>query len=155
MQNGDYVSANGISEPESAYLKRHAIESVSQLCQSGKELSLRPIGHTQARRPRLLNEILRYQSAQLLEVEYGDVFEVILDDFKLRRRGFGEHVRLGGHLVESLMMVLASGQLNPCPFIYHQKAHVLGTAHTVRQRMTSIRNFSAALSLGKRGCLLG
>jgi hypothetical protein len=31
-----------------------------------------------------------------------------LDDLKLRRRGFGEHVGLRGHLVLSLMM-LASG----------------------------------------------
>ena len=98
----------GTSEPESAYRKRHAIEAVSQLCQNGKELSPGPIGHTQARGPHLVNEILRCQGAQLFEVEYGDVFNVILDDLKLRRRGFGEHVGLRGHLVLSLMM-LASG----------------------------------------------
>jgi hypothetical protein len=123
------------------YFQRLAIEHASHVRQEGKDLSLSPIGHTQALGHYLVNEIVRYQCAQLFEVECGEEFYVVLDDFKLGRRGFGEHVGLRGHFPS--LMVLVSGRFNiqSLPFI---SPLVLVTKLTVWQGKTSFRKFTSS-----------
>jgi hypothetical protein len=68
-----------------------------QLLQECKVLRLRPRGHTEVRGKHLLSKIVRCQAAQLVEVEGGEVLNVVSHELDLGRRRDRIHVRLEGH----------------------------------------------------------
>jgi len=78
-------------------MNRCSIALGLQLLQESKVLRLRSRGHTEVRGKHLLSKIIRCQAAQLVEVEGGEVLNVVSHELDLGRRGDGIHVGLEGH----------------------------------------------------------
>jgi hypothetical protein len=82
-------------------MNRCSIALGLQLLQEGEVLRLRSRGHTEVRGKHLLSKIIRCQAAQLVEVEGGEVLDVVSHELDLGRRGDRIHVGLEGHSLRS------------------------------------------------------
>ena len=83
----------------SAYDQWVPVEFSLHLLYEGKLLGPRLIGNTQVDGRHQQSKIVRQQAAQAVEVELGDVFQVVLHGFDLGRREGRKHVGLERHFL--------------------------------------------------------